>query len=527
MDLARCNDSSALPVSYKPLDVGSPNYNQHAMQSAKAASKDKSDAFSRSHHGFERNHSDFGMSALQQTLVDCGKLKQADEQHQSHLADNVYKSLKNDIQQTKKHALWLKHKQNLRGRKYSSENSVISGLEDNAGSFFSSHFDDPIDSQGNFVTENQVNKKVRSRANEAIKTLRQRKTTHSKSSGSLSYQLKGSPSMSQRFRGNSSVMKIKGSQLDEGTQSAVMKSGIASRSREKSNYSTTKKLASGKSISILKENRVGQVPQAKNFNEDMASHLNVVLASDSNNPHRAHFRGDSDVKFGCHQSLKVLQNKAIDPKMYTKSSMNTQYGTYNVTIKEPVIKDLPSKEYINKAMTQISKQVLISYSTRIVETGAALRALQSSKHEKPGIAAILALHSAMISAAAFNPSVWELSRIQFKHVLNEQIPWFENEAVERLASAYDPQKSGVIKYSRLSASLMAGNRPAMGMLMTTISRDPDKVDGSGNVFLLRFLHSLYEDCDGGVIEEIASTLEKDTSKCMKIAKPNSKIGKKF
>jgi hypothetical protein len=222
--------------------------------------------------------------------------------------------------------------------------------------------------------------------------------------------------------------------------------------------------------------------------------------------------------------MGALKKKAIDPKIYTKNSINTLYGGYNVSVKEPIIRDLPSKEYISKAITQISKQMLISYSTRIVETGAALRALQDMKHATPGVAAILDLNRAMIAAASFNPSPWEVSRQQFHHVMNDQIPWFPIAEVTRLASAYDPQKSGVIKFVRMTAALMAGNRPAMSILMTNISRDPDKVDGSGNVFLLRLLHSLYEDCDGGVVEEIASTMEKNPQKCMQMAKPNSNTG---
>jgi hypothetical protein len=529
--------SQQFPYAHLPNDIGSPHYNQHAQESSQYSayensygSMDKSSSL----QSQGRDVGSFGLSALQQTLVDCGKLQRADGQQADQMSQQVYKSLKSDINQTKKHALWLKHKQQPnRHRQSYEDSSYVSGLEDCAGSFFSKEEAELQDAmydldgpKSRSKSKLHTNQTARLREKTAVKTLRQRASTHSNSTGDLSKYKKQIPTRTRGFRGNSSVMKIKGSGLEE---SRVLESGSGHAGEQRQTLPRSTELRNNSLCSSVrgdkKLQRYGKPPKVTDYSEDMAAHLDVTLVANSSNPHRAQFRGDSEVKFGSHQSLKVLQNKGIDPKIYTKSNMNTQYGTYNVTVKEPVIRDLPSKEYISKAMTQISKQMLISYSTRVVETGAALRALQSSKHEKPGIAAILELNRALIAAASFNPSPWEVSRLQLEHVMTEQVPWFEKAAVARLASAYDPQKSGVIKYARMTAALMAGNRPAMSILMTNISRDPDKVDESGNVFLLRLLHSLYEDCDGGVVEEIASTMESDPRKCMKMAKPNSKTGK--
>jgi hypothetical protein len=38
--------------------------------------------------------------------------------------------------------------------------------------------------------------------------------------------------------------------------------------------------------------------------------------------------------------------------------------------------------------------------------------------------------------------------------------------------------------------------------------DPANTDKSGNVFLIRLLHGLYEDCGGGLAESAVSALEK-------------------
>ena len=519
-------NSSQLPSSYIPRDIGSPYYNQHALQASQDYSLVDEKSYQESpvptgglHDTSTSAAGGMQLSALQQTLVDCGKLQRADGRHAEKISQEVYKSLQYDIKQTKKHANWLKHKNQSHSQqrpRFQQDPYDEFSISDNAGSFFSK--EEKIDLESCDMKHvppkerTQAQQAQRQRQQAAVKTLRQRASTstHSSSQGDLSKYKNNVTPRTRGFRGNSSVMNTRGSGKEFDKTSSTTKefknSNLLSKSGQlklKGNY---------------------RPPKVTDYCEDMAAHLDVTLVDNSRNPHRSQFRGDSHVKFSSHQSLKVLQQKGIDPKSYSKNNIHTQYGSYNVTVKEPTIRDLPSKEYLSKAMTQISKQMLITYDTRIVETGAALRALQSSKHSSPGIAAILDLHNALIAAAAFNPSTWEVSRQQFEHVMAEQLAWLEKPVVTRLASAYDPQRSGVIKFARMTAALMAGNRPAMSILITNISRDPDKVDDSGNIFLLRLLHSLYEDCDGGVVEEIASTLERDPMKCMRMAKANSNTG---
>jgi hypothetical protein len=94
------------------------------------------------------------------------------------------------------------------------------------------------------------------------------------------------------------------------------------------------------------------------------------------------------------------------------------------------------------------------------------------------------LNRAFCDAASFNPSSWQLSRSslpllpstdeirrrQFEQIFSEKVPWLEKQAISRLASAYDPHRSGVIKFVRVTAALMVGNRPAMSILMAQLTR---------------------------------------------------------
>lgn len=408
------------------------------------------------------------MSSLQQVLLDCGRLKCVDE---SNYEQKVFGSLRADIQQTKKHASWLKHK--------NASNSMNSNMNSSTRSIVQSKNSTPKSRGGSKCSKSiLISRRGLKKINEVDRMAKDDDQDYF------------------------SLKNVKGSHLDESTAS----------------------LDKYESGSVLTYDQRTQVSKTKGYWDEMATHLGMRLVQKSGNPHRARFRHDDDLKYSSHQSLQALRQKVVDHKKYSRPSYNMNYGTYNVSVKEPVLKALPTKECISSSMSQVSKHATISYKTRIVETGALLRALQDQRHPSPGLAAILDLNRAFIVAASFNPSTWTISRIQFEQVLQEQVSWYEKKSALRLASAFDTRKSGMIKFSRLSAALVAGNRPAMSVLMSNLSKDRDKVDSSGNSFLLRLLHSVYEDCDGGVVEEIVSTLEKSPNKCMEMAKPNSHTG---
>jgi hypothetical protein len=127
------------------------------------------------------------------------------------------------------------------------------------------------------------------------------------------------------------------------------------------------------------------------------------------------------------------------------------------------------KDGVMKALTSIAKSALFAYDTRIVETGALLMALQDSKNTAPGLASVINLHRRFVDAASTNPNTWLLHTRQLILVLNDTIPWLGVDVANRLMAAYDPKRSGVVRYVRIACSVIAGSKPAMMDLMANIN----------------------------------------------------------
>ena len=149
-----------------------------------------------------------------------------------------------------------------------------------------------------------------------------------------------------------------------------------------------------------------------------------------------------------------------------------------------------------QALTKIAKSALFAYDTRIVETGALVMALQDSKNSAPGLASALKLHRRFVDAASTNPNTWLLHNRQMILVLNDVVPWLGVDVANRLMAAYDPKRSGVVRYIRVSCSIIAASKPAMMNLMADINPDFHSQTHPGELFLLRLMLSLYEECDG-------------------------------
>jgi hypothetical protein len=92
------------------------------------------------------------------------------------------------------------------------------------------------------------------------------------------------------------------------------------------------------------------------------------------------------------------------------------------------------KESVMKAMTALTKQIIYSFDTRIVETGALIKALTDVRLPAPGMAAIIQLHRRFIDAASTNPNPWLLHKRQVTMVLKEMVPWLDNKVNSNIIS---------------------------------------------------------------------------------------------
>jgi len=182
---------------------------------------------------------------------------------------------------------------------------------------------------------------------------------------------------------------------------------------------------------------------------------------------------------------------------YDRGVAVSEVGGWAAVIKSDPSSSRPSKERIRKGLTSVARFNLLSFDTRIVETGTIIKAVQDNRLPAPGVAAVMELHSLFIDAAAMNPNPWVVHRSQFTTVMSSFLPWVPREVIGRLFSAYDPEHSGVMRYVRLTSALIAGSRPAMAQLIGLLSEDTRYFKFAGEIVVIKLIHYLYEQCEGG------------------------------
>jgi hypothetical protein len=165
----------------------------------------------------------------------------------------------------------------------------------------------------------------------------------------------------------------------------------------------------------------------------------------------------------------------LDPLEY-KQSMEVRRpaprGSMSIVIRPEKTLNfaVPAEDEVHDALAKVTRRAILAYDTRIVETGSVAKALQNPANPSPGIAAIIDLHQAFIAAAALNPNPWQLKREQVYSVLTTKLHWMEPDVCRRLCSAYDSTSSGVIRFVRISVSLMCCINPGLAALITTLER---------------------------------------------------------
>ena len=226
-----------------------------------------------------------------------------------------------------------------------------------------------------------------------------------------------------------------------------------------------------------------------------------------------------------HSQLKAPNS--LDPLSYKGEMAIHAAGQYNIAVKPSIaIGQVPSQSEVCTILETLTRKALLSFNARIVECGTTLRALKDPRHVSPGLDAIFALHKAFVSAAATSPNNWLLNKQQITQVLLSQVKWLDPSTVHRLLLSFDTQNTGLIRYVRISATLLCCSKPAMIELSTTLNRafskmkkknktDAEKLDEEelseyvGELVLIGFMHRLYEECAGSSVLRLKKNDRRD------------------
>lgn len=290
-----------------------------------------------------------GISALQSSLIACGKLISTENQISDQIESKIQQSiLDSGIRQSKVHAKWLIGLEPYQQSKIDISNYSLSSPPSLTSSSQSSSLSSNHPTQSLFsYNKSKQNKKS---LNSSIFP----KVTH----------------------------HVKGSMLENDLES-----------KSPSKYPSTKFLSEDSIISKNSKKSKNNLKSKSNlsYDSDLAYHLHTETKDTSNNPFREKDR-DSKNQYSAAKSLISLRNHFVDPKDYSKDNITLNYGKYIASIKEPYVSNIPSTDKVNKALVQLARRMIVCYDTKVVETGATLKALQDLRHPTPGIAAIVDLN---------------------------------------------------------------------------------------------------------------------------------------
>jgi hypothetical protein len=108
------------------------------------------------------------------------------------------------------------------------------------------------------------------------------------------------------------------------------------------------------------------------------------------------------------------------------------------------------------------------------------------------------LLSSMVDAASMNPDPWALSREQLCQLVSDKYPWYSKEALSRLLTAYDTSGNCLVRYIKLSLSLICAVHGSSLEVKPGKTTGLFKYSDDGLQLLVRMLHSLYEHVDSGI-----------------------------
>ena len=237
---------------------------------------------------------------------------------------------------------------------------------------------------------------------------------------------------------------------------------------------------------------------------------NIVVQTPYNNLNPFRKSGSTVVT---HSRSIPRQLNHLDPLDYKDDLYVKRAGGLTVCIKPDVTmsdKSLPSRSEVTDTLVDLTRKGILSYNTRIVGVGACIKAMKDPRHLTPGLQCILDLHRTFIDVSQINPNPWLLDTHQILQIMKSKIPWMSDDALNRLINSFDPQKTGMVRFVRISLTLVACLQPAMIELASMFNRVRDRVRMyeqkdreeldrlAGELIIIRLLHTLYEDCAGGV-----------------------------
>lgn len=139
-----------------------------------------------------------------------------------------------------------------------------------------------------------------------------------------------------------------------------------------------------------------------------------------------------------------------DPLDYKDDIFIKTISRYNAILQPATgYQATPSRKEVTEALLKLTRKQILFFHARVVEIGALVKAMKALDHPTPGLEGFLALHRGFVTAAGINTNPYVLSKAQIVHVMQRQLPWLPVDAVNRLLQSFDNTNTGILRFVRI------------------------------------------------------------------------------
>lgn len=188
---------------------------------------------------------------------------------------------------------------------------------------------------------------------------------------------------------------------------------------------------------------------------------------------------------------------ALDHTAFAMDTRSKSTGSFNVTLHDDaqLRQGSISVNMLHRSALALGQLDMLAFDTRLVETGALVKALGDPRNDSPGIPSVFRLVRLFRQVSCVNADSSVVSVSQAASVLCSTLPWLSIASIHRLLAASDPSRTGFVRYVCMLLPVVAYFSPNSSDLVAFVEMDKHGKKYASTLLLLGTLYDLHVDRD--------------------------------
>lgn len=149
----------------------------------------------------------------------------------------------------------------------------------------------------------------------------------------------------------------------------------------------------------------------------------------------------------------------------------------------------------------LTQESILTFDTKIIETGALIKAVLDRRNQRPGISKLFDIFRTLRSCSALCGDPHVLSVMQIASVLNTELPWLDPGSVGRLLRAHDPHRTGLVRFIRILLPAIAYIAPLTVDRVAFVEKDLHGIELASIELIVGIFYDMYVDEEVDAKEE--------------------------